>query len=544
MKKRSVLVLTIAAMFILLFALPVSADNPYDIEIAHGYNTVGINDGEYLLTDSDDGTIINGTPSHYNIHYDAGKNLLILKDATILSNQWYGINIYKDMNIQFSGLNSIQLAEQTNGSLFGIFSEGKLTFSGTNLLSVYVRKTAATYDTDKVNSFGIYANGDITFNDSVNKANPQDHGSYSVICEGIQYANNNCHTVGVCSDGGSVYVNGGNYYNISTGKTGYGYGIGIDAETDKISGKGGNIFIRNTKSLSINTNNETKIAYGMTAKGYIQIESGTVSVDCYGKDAIHALNNVNITGGIVKAHGKECGIYSEYGNVVITGGSHMIKGEQRALYNQSDNDPVFIGKNMSVLAGENDAILKTISFNQYTNEKVCRISPFTDLKADWYKLPVFWASVQEITTGTDATHFSPDKICTRAEIVTLLYRTLEVKENSGKNPFVDVKKGSYYFNAVCWANDKGITKGTDSTHFSPDKPCTRAEVATLLYRYIDNKVTATNPFKDVAKSSYYYDAVMWMIKENITTGTDATHFSPDTPCTRAEIITFLYRAMN
>lgn len=111
-------------------------------------------------------------------------------------------------------------------------------------------------------------------------------------------------------------------------------------------------------------------------------------------------------------------------------------------------------------------------------------------------------------------------------------------------PFTDVPAGSYYYNAVLWAVENGITKGTSDVAFSPDKTCTRAQIVTFLWRSQNAPAAgSSNPFTDVAASDYYAGAVLWAVKNDITKGTGATTFSPDADCTRAQIVTFLWRTL-
>ena len=180
---------------------------------------------------------------------------------------------------------------------------------------------------------------------------------------------------------------------------------------------------------------------------------------------------------------------------------------------------------------------------------------FTDVDADaYYYEPVVWAVENGITKGTDETHFSPNANCTRAQVVTFLWRAKGSPTPSNisyatggdidyDNPFIDVFEGAYYYNAVMWALETGITGGTSSTTFSPNTGCTRAQVVTFLWRAEGKpKATSTNnPFSDVKPSSYYYDAVLWAVANQITSGTSKTTFSPNRICTRGQIVTFLYR---
>ena len=164
----------------------------------------------------------------------------------------------------------------------------------------------------------------------------------------------------------------------------------------------------------------------------------------------------------------------------------------------------------------------------------------------YYEDAVDWAVENGITKGTDDTHFSPDGICTRAQAVTFLWRAAGSPEPETRTmPFTDVPVGSYYYDAVLWAVENGITKGTSDTTFSPNMTCTRAQIVAFLWRSEKSPAAGTaNPFADVKSTAYYADAVLWAVKEDITKGTTNTTFSPDADCTRAQIVTFLYRAFN
>ena len=161
----------------------------------------------------------------------------------------------------------------------------------------------------------------------------------------------------------------------------------------------------------------------------------------------------------------------------------------------------------------------------------------------YYEEAVDWAVENGITKGTDDTHFSPDGICTRAQAVTFLWRAAGSPEPETRTmPFTDVPVGSYYYDAVLWAVENGITKGTSDTTFSPNMTCTRAQIVAFLWRSEKSPAAGTaNPFADVKSTAYYADAVLWAVKENITKGTTNTTFSPDADCTRAQIVTFLWR---
>ena len=161
----------------------------------------------------------------------------------------------------------------------------------------------------------------------------------------------------------------------------------------------------------------------------------------------------------------------------------------------------------------------------------------------YYEDAVDWAVENGITKGTDNTHFSPDGICTRAQAATFLWRAAgSPKPKTRTMPFTDVPTGSYYYDAVLWAVENGITKGTSNTTFSPNMTCTRAQIVTFLWRSEKSPAAGTaNLFVDVKSTVYYADAVLWAVKENITKGTTSTTFSPNADCTRAQIVTFLWR---
>ena len=173
---------------------------------------------------------------------------------------------------------------------------------------------------------------------------------------------------------------------------------------------------------------------------------------------------------------------------------------------------------------------------------------FSDVKSgEYYYDPVMWAVQKGITNGTSATTFSPTKACSRAEVVTFLWRANgSPAPSSTDNPFSDVPAGQWYTDAVLWAVERGITTGTGGGKFSPDKVCTRAEVVTFLKRAVAKNVSTSeseNPFVDVADGQWYTEAVLWAVEKGITTGTGGSYFSPNMTCDRAQIVTFLYRAV-
>lgn len=173
-------------------------------------------------------------------------------------------------------------------------------------------------------------------------------------------------------------------------------------------------------------------------------------------------------------------------------------------------------------------------------------NPFTDVPSGaYYEDAVIWAVKKGITSGTSATTFDPNGNCTRAQAVTFLWRAAGSPEpKSATMPFTDVPAGSYFEKAVLWAVENGITKGTSDTTFSPDASCTRAQIVTFLWRAGGSPaVSGNSAFSDVASDAYYAAAVAWAEKNGVTGGIGGGLFGSDNTCTRAQIVTFLHRAM-
>ena len=174
------------------------------------------------------------------------------------------------------------------------------------------------------------------------------------------------------------------------------------------------------------------------------------------------------------------------------------------------------------------------------------LNPFQDVPGDTYYFEaVNWAVANNVTNGTSETTFSPNVGCTRAQVVTFLWRAAGQPEpTEGTNPFTDVKEGTYYYKAVLWAVEKGITNGTSETTFDPDETCTRGQIVTFLWRREGKPAPtgANNPFADVKPSAYFGSAVLWAVEKGITNGTSETTFEPNEDCTRAQVVTFLFRA--
>lgn len=178
-------------------------------------------------------------------------------------------------------------------------------------------------------------------------------------------------------------------------------------------------------------------------------------------------------------------------------------------------------------------------------EEIPTLVLFEDVTGkSYYRVPVIWAYESNITKGITATTFEPETECTRGQVVTFLWRAVGSPEpESDNNPFTDVAPGRFYYKAVLWAVENGITSGTTKTTFSPDDTCTRGQVVTFLWRTASSPVPTSeeHPFTDVDSARYYYKAVLWAVENNITSGITKTTFEPDSHCNRAQVVTFLYR---
>ena len=168
---------------------------------------------------------------------------------------------------------------------------------------------------------------------------------------------------------------------------------------------------------------------------------------------------------------------------------------------------------------------------------------FADVPANAYFADaVKWAVDKDVTNGLSDTMFGPYESCTRTQIVTFLWRAAGSPEPKTASSFTDVPVSAYYAKAVAWAIENGITNGMTETTFAPDATCTRGQIVTFLYRALKGTASGSTNFTDVKSDTFYADAINWAVANNVTNGTSNTTFSPNADCTRAEIVTFLYRA--
>ena len=171
-------------------------------------------------------------------------------------------------------------------------------------------------------------------------------------------------------------------------------------------------------------------------------------------------------------------------------------------------------------------------------------NPFVDVaEKDYFYDAVLWGVENGVVKGMDETHFEPETVCTRAQALTFLWRANGMPQpKTTTNPFVDVDTSAYYYDAVLWGVENGIVKGMDETHFEPDTACSRAHALTFLWRAKGMPQAGGTTFADVPANAYYAQAVAWGVENGIVKGMDETHFEPDTLCQRAHAVTFLWRA--
>lgn len=239
--------------------------------------------------------------------------------------------------------------------------------------------------------------------------------------------------------------------------------------------------------------------------------------------------------------------------------SHKSAAKGTTITLTVDPDKGYVLDTLTVLDGKDKEIKLTEKNGKYTftmpagkvtvegkfkAEQSTGKNPFTDVPAGcYYEDAVIWAVDKGITAGTDATTFNPDGICTRAQIVIFLWRAAGSPEPKSMSSFSDVSADSYYAKAVAWAVEKGITSGTGDGKFNPEEPCTRAQSVTFLYRAAGSPaVIGSAEFSDVASDTYYAAAVAWAAKNGITSGTGGGQFGSDNECTRGHIVTFLFSA--
>lgn len=284
--------------------------------------------------------------------------------------------------------------------------------------------------------------------------------------------------------------------------------------------------------------------------------------ECYTKDYVSAvghktqLQNAKAAGCMTGGYtGDEvctfCGKVFKQGSVIFALGHDPQPARVKA---PTCNESGYTGDLICMRCGDMTQIGKTVAAAGHKFFggvcSVCgakgaeAVPEFDDVKPGaFYFDAVQWAVKNGITNGTGKSTFSPNDVCSRYQIVMFLWRAAGQPEAKAAVSFADVKPGDIFYEAVQWAVERGITKGTSSTSFSPFAPCTRGQIVTFLYRSAGSPaISGACDFSDVSAGSFCHDAIIWASSEGITKGTSAGRFSPNEGCTRAQVVTFLYRA--
>ena len=340
-------------------------------------------------------------------------------------------------------------------------------------------------------------------------------------------------------DCGAVRIEGGNIWAVGSDSAA-GIGGGYKGQVGSIAIHGGNI-----------------TAYGGTSAAGIGVGSRSYMDAIYiGGGQIHAYGGDNAPGigcGLSNMYSYAKNIYIYDGVITAMGGQNhfAIFATQNVIAAPDVSRKIMVknhvdDQNLLGLYAEHVNINSLIAGkeNLYIEGLPSGDTLFRDVKAtDYFYEPVCWAVDNGITAGITMHDFSPNMPCTRGQAVTFLWRAAgSPKPKSSVMPFIDISQGAYYYKAVQWAVENGITAGVSSTSFAPEAPCTRGQIVSFLWRTEGSpKVYAANPFADVPANAYYTKAVLWAVKNHITAGLNPTVFSPDSDCTRAQIVSFLYR---
>ena len=353
------------------------------------------------------------------------------------------------------------------------------------------------------------------------------------------------------ADDKSMYVNDTVPADLTVSYTGFVNGDTKDKVVDKdaTASIAAEVDGKTTGTFAITTNTDTKLKPGMEDNYTVAVQNGTLTIssrssDGTGDGAGQTTYPVTVPdktdNGSVSVNPKSAKQGDTVTITVTPDKGYMLEtitvtdkdGEKLTVTKKSDTEYTFV-----MPASEVEVKATFMADNTMLNY-------FVDVKAaDYYYDAVLWAAQNGITNGTDATHFSPDELGTRAQAVTFLWRKAGgPAPKSDVMPFTDVPAGGYYYDAVLWAVENGITLGTSATTFSPNETCTRAHIVTFLWRFEQCPAAGgENPFSDVSSRAYYADAVLWAVGRGITNGTSETTFGSDESATRAQIVTFLWR---
>ena len=316
----------------------------------------------------------------------------------------------------------------------------------------------------------------------------------------------------------------------------------VSAETDKTeNGRNGSLTVTLTENAAV-TNGLLEVRYDANVLHYAGITAGSAIHAVYTDEQNGIIRYAYASAESIAAGSTLAAVRFTYdAEQALTSTNVVIKTLQRGSetqLNETETVSLSIGK---YVPAPGPGPVNPTPTPEPTPEPEKPV--FEDVSTDSpYYDAILWAVKNGITSGVSATRFAPDGVCTRAQAVTFLWRAAGSPVVNYAMSFTDVASDAYYAEAVRWAVSKGITVGTSDTTFSPDLNCTRAQIVTFLWRSQNSPAASgASPFADVASGAYYADAVLWAVKNGITVGTSANAFSPDANCTRAQIVTFLYR---
>ena len=319
--------------------------------------------------------------------------------------------------------------------------------------------------------------------------------------------------------------------------------IGVENAADHTGGIIGNANTTDEKAINISyCFNAGKISGRENIGGIIGNAEKNDVAYCYNIGNVTGTKNIGSIGGNLRKNTvTDCFYLNGTGSAVGTESSSTVQAQSKTKAEMQTEAFVNL-LNAKEVHYKFDGLNENMGYPM-----LCSLSilPFKDVidESQYYFEPVVWAYYNDITKGTSPVEFTPNGSCTRGQVVTFLWRFFGCPEPETKNsPFADISSTDYFYNAVLWAYEYGITVGTSDTTFSPNNTVTRAEFVTFLWRCEDEpESSATKPFKDIIAGQYYEKAVAWAAENSITAGISPSEFAPNNSCTRGQVVTFLFR---
>ena len=479
-----------------------------------------------------------------------------------------GVVNISDTTIQTSARNSGGLMVTGGGTLTA--NDLTVTTSGNSSAAIRSDRgggtltvNGGTYTVSGTGSPAIYSTADITVNDATLISTASEgvvvEGKNSVILNNVTLTDTNTTHNGKSTTDKNIFL-----YQSMSGDASVGTSSFTAADSTITTNRGDTFYITNT-TASITLKNNTIVnndgdflraesaAWGSSGSngGIVTLTLSDQDVD--GDIVIDSISTLDMSlssgssyAGTINGDNTAKSIaltLDQTSSITLTGDSYVT-----SLANaDSSNSNIFLNGYHLYVNGTAVSGNSSQPTSEDKTDTESEETAFQDVSADaYYYDAVLWALENKVTEGTGAAAFSPDADCTRAQVVTFLYRAAgSPGVDTSSCDFADVSSSAYYYKAVLWAVENGITMGTGAATFAPDASCTRAQVVTFLYRYFGSPAVAAakNDFTDIISGSFYYDAVLWAVRNGVTRGTSDTTFCPSATCTRSQIVTFLYRAI-